>query len=133
MQIKVIIPDYIRTIEEYEERVGELSVIVTVNSDTGNTEIAVSQGATSIWMGRLPTRFQTIRAVDAVDAVDAEDKTALRTALRVHAQTVIPDVQLVFGFEMAIILQAWAALEEVKKARQGPPANDYGDEPTPAE
>ena len=127
MKVDVIIPEYIRTVAEYEERVGELSVLVTVNSDTGNPDLAVSQGATSVWMGRLPTRFQTIHSVDA------EDKAALRTTLRVHAQTVIPDVQLVFGFEMEIILQAWAALEEVKKARQRPPANDYGDEPTPEE
>ena len=127
MQIKVIIPDYIRTIEEYEERVGELSVIVAVNSDTGNPEIAVSQGEADLWTGRLPSKFQTVHTDDI------EAKRALRSALQVHVRTVVPDGLLIFGFEMAVILQAWAALEEVKKARQGPPANDYGDEPTPEE
>lgn len=127
MKVDVIIPEYLRTVAEYEERVGELSVLVTVNSETGNPDLAVSQGATSIWMGRLPTRFQTVHPADI------EAKRALRSALQVHARTVVPDGLLIFGLEMAIIIQAWAALEEVKKARQGPPENDYGDEPTPEE
>ena len=107
MNITVSSVDYIRSIAEFEARIGELSAAISVSETPRVANISLSLSNSHLWSGRLPSQYQH---------ADPDGKAAMRSALTAAAQDVVEGIEVSWELVTKILEAAWGAIKEAQTA-----------------
>lgn len=127
MNITVSTVDYIRSIPEFEARIGELDAQIIVSDNPRVANIQLNLSGTEVWSGRLPSQYRN---------ADSMGKEELQAALTTAAQTIVAGVVISPELVTNILEASWGAIKDYQTAPAAPEMpiiQDEGYLPTPQE